>query len=203
MTPFSDLSPFEQNCINMARIERGLPAIGVTTGSSDTRTAVPSFMQSVIGQSPAVPSPGEEATFEIRIKNTSSSLKPAPPGTTPQPEPGSPRPGVEPRWTTPSEPQSSASFAAGVASERARAQFASRVRTSVARALQRRGQGSNDSYAVALLEAEKKREPRFVVEPAAALPQSQELTGEQRDFADRLCAKINRILRPEARRLRI
>ena len=57
-------------------------------------------------------------------------------------------------------------------------------------------QGSRDPVAVALLEQEEKE---IAIEPALSPPQSRALTEEEQAFADALCRKIGRVLRPEAR----
>jgi hypothetical protein len=86
-------------------------------------------------------------------------------------------------------------FDAGVQHERRAATFGIALRKAIAARLRNRSEGSNDTIACALLDAEEKE---FRVE--AALPlRTTELTPEQKDFAARLIAKI-KTLRPEARR---
>jgi hypothetical protein len=58
MTPFQNLSQSEQAAINMARAERNLAPLGNVLQVS---ASIPSFLQSVTAQSPAVPTPGSEA----------------------------------------------------------------------------------------------------------------------------------------------
>jgi hypothetical protein len=94
------------------------------------------------------------------------------------------------------EPRARAAFNAGIERERKRHAFADYLRTAVARRLQNRAVGSRDAIAVALLEAEEPEIKTEVVLPLRKV----ELTKEQQAFADAITAKINRTLRPEARR---
>jgi len=93
--------------------------------------------------------------------------------------------------------QRSSAFNAGVALERQRVVFALNLRKAIARHLQNRSEGSGDESAVALLKLEKKE---ITVEPAPSPRESRALTEGEQAFAAALCAKINRTLRPEARR---
>ena len=95
------------------------------------------------------------------------------------------------------QPLQSSAFNAGVALERQRVVFALNLRKAIARHLQNRSEGSGDESAVALLKQEKKE---ITVEPAPSPRESRALTEGEQAFAATLCAKINRTLRPEARR---
>ena len=96
-----------------------------------------------------------------------------------------------------SPPLQSSAFNAGDALERQRVVFALNLRKAIARHLQNRSEGSGDESAVAQLKQEKKE---ITVEPAPSPRESRALTEGEQAFAAALCAKINRTLRPEARR---
>jgi hypothetical protein len=112
MTNFENLSSVEQACINQARREDGKPPLGTSLRRVQASAANP-LLQAITAQDGFI-APGAEARFEVSIKNLNSA-SPAPPGTTPQTQPGAPRPGAEPpRWTQPSEPPPPSSFAQSV-----------------------------------------------------------------------------------------
>lgn len=218
MASISDLTPAELLAVNMSRSERGLGPLG---NPLQIQASVAPYLRSIVAQEGGLPGAGGETTYEIRIKNVSTSLEESPPGTIPQTPPGVPKPGSPaPRWTEPSQspptqitsPPSSppspsgsvvtpssvgqTAFDAGIQAERQRALFGERLRTAVARRLENTAQGSRDPVAVALLE---QQEPKIAFEAALPSPAKTELTEEQQAFADALCRKINRTLHSEAR----
>jgi hypothetical protein len=210
MASISDLTPAELLAVNISRSERGLGPLG---NPLQIQASAAPYLRSIVAQEGGLPGAGGETTYEIRIKNVSTSLQESPPGTIPQTPPGMPKPGSPaPRWTEPSPTPPPATpapvpssqltgqtaFDCGIQNERRRQAFADRVRIAVARRLQNRAQGSRDATAVALLEAE---EAQFMVEAALPPMRATELSEEQRAFADAVNRKLAQVLRPEARRL--
>jgi hypothetical protein len=118
MIPISALNEIELAAVNQARYEDGKPPLGSSLGRVQVSAGSP-LLQTITSQDFAPPASGSRK-FQIEIKDLSST-EPPPPGTTPQTEPGAPRPGAEPpRWTTPSEPSQPSSFAQSVTATIAR-----------------------------------------------------------------------------------